>query len=221
MGKTKSFDASLPLSSDRMEKFCQIMLTPNMQPSRAAFLAGYGQENGHTKQDTLHTIMGKRLINNPKVNARICYLRENLAREDQNFIKKIIENLKDIIMDNQAAYIESCTYKGKYNEDKTSFYWNKKLSEIPNHWKSTHIDYIDPRTNAPVMIKKSYAYDTLLEIYGLKKDNSILDDIQSVFQAAGLSLSGGDEQVDDGINEIVNGYMSDIDDEDDLDMPIE
>ena len=233
MGKGKSinnFDPSIPLLP-MQERFCQLYVNSgcSMTPSKCAYLAGYGRDKGHTQQDYLHNALGKRLMQNERIIARIQYLKDNLAKEDQNFVKNLISRLKDVVMSDPTDNIESMNYTGKYGETKTAFYYKKKWQDIPSYYKSTMVDSIDPRTNQPKLISKQWAIERLLDIYGLRKDNSILDDLASAFNAAGLSMNSPNlsNEVDEAeLDEYINGINNidgenEEDDNENYDAPIE
>lgn len=226
MAKLKGFDPSVPLLP-MQERFCQLYVNSgcSMTPSKCAYLAGYGRDKGHTQQDYLHNALGKRLMQNERIVARIQYLKDNLAKEDQNFVKNLISRLKDVVMTDPSAYIASANYTDKNNAQRSSFYYKTDWQNIPSFWKSTMVDSIDPKTGQPKLISKQWAIERLLDIYGLRKDNSILDDISNAFAAAGLQMGSPNlsNEVDEAeLDEYINGINNiEAENEDDLDMPIE
>lgn len=218
--KIKGFDPSLPLQ-DKQEKFCNLIVNSggSISPSKAAFLAGYGREKGHLEQDYLHNALGKRLMANSRISARIQFLREQLAKSDDVFVKTLINKLKDIVMSDCTEYIESTNYVNKEGATKTTFYYNRAWSQIPNHWKQTFVDGFDNQ-GRPKLISKTFAIEKLLKIYGIDKDNEILDDLASAFSSAGLSLGVSsesdveaeiDEYLIEGINNAVESSNDDTD----------
>lgn len=226
MAKLKGFDPSVPLLP-MQERFCQLYVNSgcSMTPSKCAYLAGYGRDKGHTQQDYLHNALGKRLMQNERIVARIQFLKDNLAKEDQNFVKNLISRLKDVVMTDPSAYIASANYTGRNNEPRTSFFYKTDWQNIPSFWKSTMVDTIDPKTGQPKLISKQWAIERLLDIYGLRKDNSILDDISNAFAAAGLQMGSPNlsNEVDEAeLDEYINGINNiEAEEDENLDTPIE
>jgi hypothetical protein len=192
MADLSNFDPSLPLEKPQMEKFAQILTAnPNINLGRAAYMCQYGFDKGHKTLDYYHNQMGKRLYGNEKIQLRIKYLREKAQKDDSTFVKSCIDMLKDIVNGDITQYMNSVTVTRDDGSKKTSYYQTKDLQQIPIFWRKTFIDSIDPKTGNPIYMKRSWALEKLLSIYGIVNGNQngadVIDRLAELFEQAGLS----------------------------------
>ena len=215
--KERGFDPSLPLIP-LQEKFCQLYVSsPGISPARCAYLAGYGQEltadgkPAHPVQDYFHSAISKRLMQSAKIQARISFLRSSLAKQDENFCKQLINTLKDVVLSDPTEYIASMNYVGKNGETRTSFYYRKDWQNIPSHYKKALVDGVDSQ-GRPKMISKTKAIELLLEVYGMKKESDVLEDLADVFSSAGLMITSptlGNDISDAELDKYIDGINND------------
>jgi hypothetical protein len=215
--RERGFDPSLPLIP-LQEKFCQLYVSsPGISPARCAYLAGYGREAtadgkpAHPVQDYFHNAIGKRLMQSDKIQARIAFLRDSLAKQDENFCKQLINTLKDVVLSDPTEYIASQNYTGKFGETRTSFYYKKNWQDIPTHYKKALVDGVDSQ-GRPKMISKTKAIELLLEVYGMKKESGVLEDLADVFSSAGLMITSptlGNDISDAELDKYIDGINND------------